>query len=240
MSLEDIVKSLELSTQQFHEDMKAIRQETKVGSQDLGNQPSQLATSVSQLEIQTSKELKSQTDANPIENVSSITPQSGTELHMVEQAPMETKEDEETLEDTEAQDKKDVQIKGDEKEILNTSLKVKIDTPVLELKTLPYHLQCLYLGVSEILSIIISQGLFKEQYELKLNEKEALKNCKLSSWFGRFESVNIFSHGVAKLKSLVMRQILKVNDHRSKLSLGGDKVTTIIGIALASLQQLTH
>ncbi|KAL0391453.1 UNVERIFIED_CONTAM: hypothetical protein Slati_4530400 [Sesamum latifolium] len=57
MSLEDIVKSLELSTQQFHKDMKVSLQETKVSSQDFGNQLSQLATSVNQLETQTSKEL---------------------------------------------------------------------------------------------------------------------------------------------------------------------------------------
>ncbi|KAL0403715.1 UNVERIFIED_CONTAM: hypothetical protein Sradi_2012300 [Sesamum radiatum] len=48
---------------------------------------------------------------------------------------------------------------------------------------------------------------------------------KLSSWLGRFESVNIFPHGVAKLKSLDMRQIVKVNGHQSKSFLGGDNVT---------------
>ncbi|KAL0303223.1 UNVERIFIED_CONTAM: hypothetical protein Sradi_6190400 [Sesamum radiatum] len=166
-------------------------------------------------------------------------------------------------------------LQEDEKEILNTSLKVKINTPVLELKALAYHLQCLYLGVSEILSNIIFQELVKEQYELKLNEKEVLRSSKEktqgftdiilkklfevgkkvlfykfrlkliqgklgSSWLGHFESVNIFSHGVARLKSLDMRQIVKVNGHRLKSFLGGGGVTTIIGIVLASLQQLTH
>ncbi|KAL0428689.1 UNVERIFIED_CONTAM: hypothetical protein Sradi_0494900 [Sesamum radiatum] len=225
-----------------------------------------------------------------------MTSQSGTELHMIEQAPMETKEDKKTLEDTEAQDKKvesDLipvpsanifvlpspyrmsKLKEDENGSSNTSLKVKLNNPVLELKALPYHLQYLYLGVSEILSNIIFQGLVKEQYELKMDEKESLRNCKektkrfydfmfskklfevekkvlfynvrlklipgkLSSWLGRFESVNTFPHGVARLKSLEMRQILKVNDLRPELFLGGDEATTIIGIALTPLQQLTH
>ncbi|KAL0379331.1 UNVERIFIED_CONTAM: hypothetical protein Sradi_3238600 [Sesamum radiatum] len=61
---------------------------------------------INKIAIQASQELTSQTDANLIENMSAMTPQSGTELHMIEQASMETKEDEETLEDTEAQDKR--------------------------------------------------------------------------------------------------------------------------------------
>ncbi|KAL0356311.1 UNVERIFIED_CONTAM: hypothetical protein Sradi_4078000 [Sesamum radiatum] len=216
------------------------------------------------------------------------------ELHIIEQAPMEIKENEETLEDTKAQDKKvesDLipvpssnicvllsanrmsKLKEDEKEILNTSLKVKINTPVLELKASPDHLQCLYLGVSKKLSNIISQGLAKEQNELTLNEREVLRNCKektrrfttfmilrklfevgkkvlfykvrlklipgklSSSWLGRFEGVNVFSHGVARIKCLDIGQIFKVV---RKLFLSGDEVITIIGIALTSLQQLTH
>ncbi|KAL0414243.1 UNVERIFIED_CONTAM: hypothetical protein Sradi_1626000 [Sesamum radiatum] len=296
MSFEDIAKSLALTTLRFQQNTSANFQETRENIQLLGNQISQLAMAIDKLAVQTSQGLPSQTDTHPIENLSAMTPQSGTELHMIEQAPMDTKEDKKTLEDTESQDKEvesDLipvpsanicvlptpyrmsKLKEDEKRILNTSLKVKINTPVLELKALPYHLQCLYLGVSEILSNIIFQGLVKEQYELKLDENESLRNCKektkrfydfmfskklfevekkvvfynvrlelisgkLSSWLGRFESVNTFPHGVAKLKSLDMRQILKVNGHRSKSFLGGDNVTTIIGIVLASLQQLTY
>ncbi|KAL0379213.1 UNVERIFIED_CONTAM: hypothetical protein Sradi_3226800 [Sesamum radiatum] len=278
MSIEDIVKSLQQDST-----------ETKASIQFLGNQISQLAMTIDKIAIQASQELTSQTDENPIEDVSAVTPQSGTELHIIEQAPMDTKEDKKTLDDTEAQDKKvesDLisvpsanicvlsfpcrmpKSKNDEKEILNTSLKVKLNTPVLELKTLPYHLQCLYLGVSEILSNIISQGLAKEQNELTLNEREVLRNCKektrrftifmilrklfevgkkvlfykvhlklipgkLSSfWLGRFESVNVFPHGVARLKGLDMRQIVKVNGHRPKSFLDGDDITTIIGICL--------
>ncbi|KAL0407941.1 UNVERIFIED_CONTAM: hypothetical protein Sradi_1728500 [Sesamum radiatum] len=92
MSLEEIVKSLELSTQQFHEDMKVNLQETKVNSQDLGNQPSQLATSVSQLKTQTSKELSSRIEANPKENVIEVTLWSGKEFHPVEPAPIKAKQ----------------------------------------------------------------------------------------------------------------------------------------------------
>ncbi|KAL0401666.1 UNVERIFIED_CONTAM: hypothetical protein Slati_4196500 [Sesamum latifolium] len=120
MSLEDIVKSLALTTLQFQQDTSANLQETNAklqetmtnlqetreGIQLLGNQISQLAMTIDKIAIQAAQELTSQTDANSIENVSVMTLQSGTELHMIEQAPMETKEDEETLEDTEAQDKK--------------------------------------------------------------------------------------------------------------------------------------
>ncbi|KAL0291447.1 UNVERIFIED_CONTAM: hypothetical protein Sradi_7026000 [Sesamum radiatum] len=261
MSLEDIVKSLALTTLQFQQETEAGLQETRIELQEinaelhetreviqlLGNQISQLAMTIDKIAIQ-SHELTSQTYANPIENVSVMTSQSGTELHMIEQAPMEAKEDEKILEYTDMQNEKVEfelispslsntcvlpsayrmsKLKEDERDTLNTSLKVKINTPVLELKALPYHLQCLYLGVSEILSNIIFQGLVKEQYELKMDEKESLRNCKektkrfydfmfskklfevekkvlfynvrlklipgkLSSWLGRFESVNIF------------------------------------------------
>ncbi|KAL0373863.1 UNVERIFIED_CONTAM: hypothetical protein Sradi_3302000 [Sesamum radiatum] len=234
------------------------------------------------LAIQVSQELPWQTDTHPSENVSVITPQNREELHPVEPVPVKAKGDEKTLDDTDMQHKK-VQSeliprslsntcalpfpsrmpksKNDEKEILNTSLKVKLNTPVPELKTLPYHLQCLYLGVSKTLSNIISQGLAKEQNELTLNEREVLRNCKektrrfttfmilrklfevgkkvlfykvrlklipgklSSSWLGRFEGVNIFPHGVARIKCLDMGQIFKVV---RKLFLSGDEVITII------------
>ncbi|KAL0402746.1 UNVERIFIED_CONTAM: hypothetical protein Slati_4304500 [Sesamum latifolium] len=287
MSLEDI----------FHEDIKARLQETNVSSQDLGNQLPQLATSVSQLETQTSKELSSRIEANPNKNVIEVTLKSGKELHPVEPTPIKAKAYEKTLNNIDMQNKKiesDLipppssniyalpflyrmpKSKEDEKKILNTLNKIKINIPLLELKALPYHLQYLYLGVSEILSTIISQGLDKEQNEMKLNEKVTLRNCKKktkrfcdfiflkklfevgkkvlsykvrlklilgklsSSWLGHFEGVSIFPHGVARIKILNMGQTFKVKGHRSKPSLGGDKETTIIGIALASLQQLTH
>ncbi|KAL0293115.1 UNVERIFIED_CONTAM: hypothetical protein Sradi_6955500 [Sesamum radiatum] len=233
MSFEDIAKSLALTTLRFQQNTSANFQETRENIQLLGNQISQLAMAIDKLAVQASQGLPSQTDTHPIENLSAMTPQSGTELHMIEQAPMDTKEDKKTLEDTESQDKEvesDLipvpsanicvlptpyrmsKLNEDEKRIFNTSLKVKINTPVLELKALPYHLQCLYLGVSEILSNIIFQGLVKEQYELKLDENESLRNCKEKTkrFYDFMFSKKLFEvEKKARLKSLDMREILK-------------------------------
>ncbi|KAL0355355.1 UNVERIFIED_CONTAM: hypothetical protein Sradi_3982400 [Sesamum radiatum] len=189
-------------------------------------------------------------EANPKENVIVVTLWNGKELHQVELAQIKAKGDEKTLDNIDMQNEK-----------------VKINSPVLELKALPYHLQCLYLGVSETLSTIVFQGLVKEQNELKLDGREVLRNSKektkrfcdfiflkklfevgkkvlfykvrvklilgklSSSWLGRFEGVNIFPHGVARIKILDTGQTFKVNGHQSKPSLGGDEVTTIIDIA---------
>ncbi|KAE8665021.1 ocs element-binding factor 1-like [Hibiscus syriacus] len=71
MSLEEIVKSLATNTQQF-------QQETRTSIQNLENQMSQLASSVSRLESQ--GKLPSQTIVNPKQNVSAITLRSGKEL----------------------------------------------------------------------------------------------------------------------------------------------------------------
>ncbi|XP_043812729.1 uncharacterized protein LOC122723696 [Manihot esculenta] len=71
MSLEDIVQSLANST-------LAFQQETKSSIQNLENQMSQLATSVSKLESQ--GKLSSQTIPNPKQNVSAITLRSGKQL----------------------------------------------------------------------------------------------------------------------------------------------------------------
>ncbi|XP_043813667.1 uncharacterized protein LOC122723840 [Manihot esculenta] len=71
MSLEDIVQSLANST-------LAFQQETKSSIQNLENQMSQLATSVSKLESQ--GKLPSQTVPNPKQNVSAIMLRSGKEL----------------------------------------------------------------------------------------------------------------------------------------------------------------
>ncbi|KAK4393988.1 hypothetical protein Sango_1869600 [Sesamum angolense] len=192
MGLEDIVKSLAHTTLQFQQDTMAGLQETRACLQLLGNQISQLTTSISKLEAQASQ----QTEVN-LENGSAITPQSGKELHMIEEAPMEVKEDEKTLEYTEVQNEKVEsnlispplsntcallfpcsmpKSKKNEKKI--TLNKVKINITLLDLKALPYHLQCLYLGVSEILSHIIFQGLVKEQNDLKLDAREVLRSSK--------------------------------------------------------------
>ncbi|KAL0378595.1 UNVERIFIED_CONTAM: hypothetical protein Sradi_3165000 [Sesamum radiatum] len=89
MSLEDIVKSLAVTTQ-----------ETRASLQHLGNQMSQLATSVSQLAAQASGKLPSQTEANPRENVSAMTLRSGKELQPTEPILTKGKGEEEIHDDT--------------------------------------------------------------------------------------------------------------------------------------------
>ncbi|KAL2237822.1 UNVERIFIED_CONTAM: hypothetical protein Sindi_0973900, partial [Sesamum indicum] len=73
MPLEDIVKTLALSTQQF-------QQETRLSIQNLESQMSQLASSVSRLESQ--GKFPSQTITNPKQNVSAITLCSEKELQL--------------------------------------------------------------------------------------------------------------------------------------------------------------
>ncbi|KAL0413527.1 UNVERIFIED_CONTAM: hypothetical protein Sradi_1554400 [Sesamum radiatum] len=73
MPLEDIVKTLALSTQQF-------QQETRASIQNLDSQVSQLASLVSRLESQ--GKLPSQTNINPKQNVSAITLCSKKELQL--------------------------------------------------------------------------------------------------------------------------------------------------------------
>ncbi|KAK4393987.1 hypothetical protein Sango_1869500 [Sesamum angolense] len=202
MSLEDIVKSLTLTTLQFQQDTMARLQETRACLQLLGNQISQLATSIRKLEAQASQ----QTEVNA-EKASAMTPQTKKELHMIEQAPIKAKKDE-TLEDHKAHNENVesdlIQVlsshicalpspyrmsksKDDEKKILSNLNKVKINIPLIELKALPYHLQCFYLGVSETLSTIISQGLLKEQNDLKLDAREVLRSSKeKTKWFTDF------------------------------------------------------
>ena len=71
MSLEEIVKSLATNTQQF-------QQKTRASIQNLENQVSQLASSMSRLESQ--GKLSSQTVVNPKQNASAITLRSWKEL----------------------------------------------------------------------------------------------------------------------------------------------------------------
>ncbi|KAL0298922.1 UNVERIFIED_CONTAM: hypothetical protein Sradi_6552000 [Sesamum radiatum] len=80
MSLEDIVKSLALTTLQFQQDTKVLQetmtelQESRAELQELGNQISQLVSSINRIAIQASPKLPLQIDVNPIENVSEMTP----------------------------------------------------------------------------------------------------------------------------------------------------------------------
>ena len=71
MSLEDIVKSLAINTKQFQE-------ETKLSIQNLENQVSRLASSMSKLESQ--GKLPSQTVTNSKQSVNAVTLRSGKEL----------------------------------------------------------------------------------------------------------------------------------------------------------------
>ncbi|KAH9669749.1 DUF4220 domain-containing protein [Citrus sinensis] len=73
ISLEEIVKSLATNTQQF-------QQATTTSIQNLENQMSQLATTVSRLESQVLGRLPSQSEVNPKQNVSAVILRSGKEL----------------------------------------------------------------------------------------------------------------------------------------------------------------
>ncbi|KAF7839089.1 DNA-directed DNA polymerase [Senna tora] len=77
-SLEDIVKSLALNTQQFQMSTQQFQNETRSSIQSLESQVSKLATSMSKLESQ--GKLPSQTEMNPRQNVSAITLRSGKKL----------------------------------------------------------------------------------------------------------------------------------------------------------------
>ncbi|KAL0378795.1 UNVERIFIED_CONTAM: hypothetical protein Sradi_3185000 [Sesamum radiatum] len=106
MSLEDMVKSLAVTTQEA----KVGLQETRTGLSHLGNQISQLATSFNQLAAQVSGKLPSQTEANPKENVSAMTLRSGKELQPTESIPTKTKGEEEIHDDTTSHTDKKVEI----------------------------------------------------------------------------------------------------------------------------------
>ncbi|XP_031096820.1 uncharacterized protein LOC116001056 [Ipomoea triloba] len=101
MSLEDIVKSLAINTQQFQRDTQQFQQqtqqfqqETRTSIQHLENEMSQLASTVSRLESQ--GKLPSQTVVNPKQNVSAITLRSGKELEEHTQVRKTPNRDEET------------------------------------------------------------------------------------------------------------------------------------------------
>ncbi|KAL0387496.1 UNVERIFIED_CONTAM: hypothetical protein Sradi_2631400 [Sesamum radiatum] len=107
MSLEDIVKSLALTTQQIQQDTTAGLQEAREGLQEtraslqhLGNQISQLTTSISKLEAQAFGKLPSQTETNPREIVSVITLRSGKELQPTGPTPKKARIERNALDDT--------------------------------------------------------------------------------------------------------------------------------------------
>ncbi|XP_043808707.1 uncharacterized protein LOC122722298 [Manihot esculenta] len=156
MSIEDIVQSLANST-------LAFQQETKSSIQNLENQMSQLATSVSKLESQ--GKLPSQTVPNPKQNVSVIMLRSGKELEsaspkklaqgskadqkaeaeieiLEENQPQKYEEEQSPMQVIRPPFPKSVQSKREkeEKEILEIFRKVQVNIPLIAtLKQIPRY-----------------------------------------------------------------------------------------------------
>ncbi|XP_048236214.1 uncharacterized protein LOC125371364 isoform X2 [Ricinus communis] len=158
MSLEDIIQNLANNALQF-------QQETRLSIQSLGNQITQLATSVSKLEAQNSRKLPSQPEINPKENVSAIFLRNGKEIPSG-LIPLKKGEPSKEKEEKEASSKASRGVKFDpplslsshtplprfpsrlakpkedeqEKEILDTFRKVEINIPLLDaIKQIPKY-----------------------------------------------------------------------------------------------------
>ncbi|KAH9779128.1 hypothetical protein KPL71_007608 [Citrus sinensis] len=159
ISLEEIVKSLVTNTQQF-------QQATTASIQNLENQMSQLATTVSRLESQVLGRLPSQSEVNPNQNVSAVILRSGSELQ--EPSKKVTKHVEDELEKNElmpkSQDAQPTRAKPlpivisppfpsrfakskkeeQEKDILETFRKVEVNIPLLDaIKQIPQYAKVL-------------------------------------------------------------------------------------------------
>ncbi|KAH9784028.1 hypothetical protein KPL71_009511 [Citrus sinensis] len=159
ISLEEIVKSLATNTQQF-------QQATTASIQNLENQMSQLATTVSRLESQVLGRLPSQSEVNPKQNVSAVILRSGKELQEPSKKVTEHVEDE--LEKNELMPQsQDAQPTGakplpivipppfpsrfakskkeeQEKDILETFRKVEVNIPLLDaIKQIPRYAKVL-------------------------------------------------------------------------------------------------
>ncbi|KAH9726990.1 hypothetical protein KPL70_008483 [Citrus sinensis] len=155
ISLEEIVKSLATNTQQF-------QQATTASIQNLENQVSQLATTMSRLESQVSGKLPSQSEVNPKQNASAVILRSGKELQEPSKKVTEHVEDE--LEKNElmpkSQDAQPTRAKPlpivipppfpsrfakskkeeQEKDILETFRKVEVNIPLLDaIKQIPRY-----------------------------------------------------------------------------------------------------
>ncbi|KAH9659131.1 hypothetical protein KPL70_023750 [Citrus sinensis] len=155
ISLEEIVKSLATNTQQF-------QQATTASIQNLENQVSQLATTMSRLESQVSGKLPSQSEVNPKQNASAVILRSGKELQEPSKKVTEHVEDE--LEKNElmpkSQDAQPTKAKPlpivipppfpsrfakskkeeQEKDILETFRKVEVNIPLLDaIKQIPRY-----------------------------------------------------------------------------------------------------
>ncbi|XP_073125943.1 uncharacterized protein [Henckelia pumila] len=104
MSLDEIVKALASNTQKF-------QQETRTSMQNQGNQITQLATAVSNLEAQNSGKLPSQTVVNPRENASAMVLRSGKKIEIESTSPMKTNEGKEMDKETENTSEEQTKIK---------------------------------------------------------------------------------------------------------------------------------
>jgi hypothetical protein len=80
MSLEDISKSLATNTLQFQQETKQFQQKVRASIQSLDNQMGRMATTISQLEVQSLRKVPSQTVVNPRANASAIVLRSGKEV----------------------------------------------------------------------------------------------------------------------------------------------------------------
>jgi TolA-binding protein len=80
MSLEDISKSLATNTLQFQQETKQFQQEVWASIQSLDNQMGRMASTISQLEVQSLRKVPSQTVVNSRENASAIILRSGKEV----------------------------------------------------------------------------------------------------------------------------------------------------------------
>ncbi|XP_031127650.1 uncharacterized protein LOC116029749 [Ipomoea triloba] len=160
MSLEDIVKSLAINTQQFQQQTQQFQQQTRTSIQHLESQISQLASTVSRLESQ--GKLPSQTIVNPKQNVSAITLRSGKELEEHTQVRKTPNRDEETEKEVHQPQNDQKPIKEhpkslvipppfpsrlaksknteEQKEILETFRKVEVNIPLLDaIKQIPRY-----------------------------------------------------------------------------------------------------
>ncbi|KAL0292821.1 UNVERIFIED_CONTAM: hypothetical protein Sradi_6971100, partial [Sesamum radiatum] len=130
-------------------------QETRASLQHLGNQNSQLATSISKLKAQAFGKLPSLIETNPRENVSAITLRSGKEIQPIGPTPKKARIEKNTLDDTDTMHNKvDSNLvppfpsntcallfsyrmfkskeEEHEREILDTFKKLEINIPLLE------------------------------------------------------------------------------------------------------------
>ncbi|XP_073131691.1 uncharacterized protein [Henckelia pumila] len=138
MLLDEIVKVLASNTQKF-------QQETRANMQNLGNQITQLATAVSNLEAQNSGKLSSQTVVNPRENASAMMLRSGKKIEIESTSPMKTSEGKDMEKEAKthpwSKQRLEKSKKTDyENEVLEMFRKVEINIPLIDaIKQIPRY-----------------------------------------------------------------------------------------------------